>query len=45
MITLKEEELKNINGGGFNLIIGISAVVAFIIGLLDGIARPLKCNK
>ena len=40
------DEMKKINGGGINigLIIGIGAGVSFLIGLIDGIIRPLKCN-
>jgi lactobin A/cerein 7B family class IIb bacteriocin len=47
MKYLNDEELKNISGGGIglNLIIGISVVITFVIGLIDGIARPLSCNK
>ena len=46
MINLKEEEMKKIYGGGINigLLIGIGAGVSFLIGLIDGIIRPLKCN-
>ena len=46
MINLTNTELKEINGGGINigLIAGIAAGVTFLIGLIDGIIRPLKCN-
>ena len=46
MKNLTNEELKNIDGGGVNigLLVGIAAGVTFIIGLIDGIIRPLKCN-
>jgi len=46
MIKLKEKEMKEISGGGINvgLWIGIGAGVSFLIGLIDGIIRPLKCN-
>ena len=46
MIKLKENEMKEISGGGINvgLWIGIGAGVSFLIGLIDGIIRPLKCN-
>lgn len=46
MIKLTNEELKNINGGGINigLIAGIAAGITFIVGIIDGIIRPLKCN-
>ncbi len=46
MRELKEEEMKQVKGGGIS--IGVAALitmgVAFFIGVLDGIVRPLKCN-
>ena len=45
MSKLNEKELENIKGGfGFWSVAGIIAGAIFIIGVLDGIARPLKCN-
>lgn len=45
MNKLEQKELKNIKGGiGFWGIAGIVSGAIFIIGVLDGIARPLKCN-
>lgn len=46
MTKIKEEELKRINGGisGW-AVIGICALVTFLAGVVDGIARPLKCNS
>lgn len=46
MKVLNDEEMMNINGGGFNIGIafGITAGITFLIGLIDGIIRPLKCN-
>lgn len=46
MKKISDEELMNINGGGMSLgwIVGIGAGVTFLIGLIDGIIRPLKCN-
>ena len=46
MNLMTKEEMKNINGGGVNigLWIGIGAGISFIIGFIDGIIRPLKCN-
>lgn len=46
MIKLKDEELKEISGGAFNIgiVAGIIAGVSFIIGVIDGIVRPLKCR-
>ena len=46
MNKLNDNELMKINGGGIN--IGIIALAAggltFLIGLFDGIVRPLKCR-
>lgn len=46
MIKLKEEELKQINGGGFHIALGflIGAVGSFLVGLVDGYIRPLACR-
>ena len=46
MKNLTNEELKNVNGGGVNigLIVGIVAGATFLISVIDGIFRPLKCN-
>ncbi len=46
MKSISDNELKNINGGGISLgfIVGLAAGVTFLIGVIDGIVRPLKCN-
>ena len=46
MKKLSDKELMNIEGGAIRagLVIGIAAGVTFLIGLIDGIFRPLKCN-
>jgi lactobin A/cerein 7B family class IIb bacteriocin len=45
MEYLNSEELKNINGGiSFGILSLIGAAITFIIGLLDGITRPLRCR-
>ena len=46
MKNLNDKELMNIEGGAIKagLVIGIAAGVTFLIGLIDGIFRPLKCN-
>ena len=46
MKNLSNEELMNISGGGVNvaLVAAVSAGIAFIIGIFDGIVRPLKCR-
>lgn len=45
MILLNNEELRSINGGGFGVLLAIGAIVTFLIGVVDGYVRPLKCNK
>lgn len=46
MKKIEKDELIKINGGGMNVGLGllIGAGVVFIIGLIDGFVRPLKCN-
>jgi hypothetical protein len=45
VIKLENKELENIRGGGFGFLIGIGAFITFLIGVIDGYVRPLKCNK
>lgn len=46
MEEIKEKELQSIQGGGISIWggIGIVAGVLFLIGVVDGFVRPLKCN-
>ena len=46
MKDLTSNEMKKISGGGINigLWLGIGAGVSFLVGLIDGLIRPLKCN-
>ena len=45
MKKLEDVELAKINGGFSGwLIAGISLLVTFAAGIIDGIARPRKCN-
>lgn len=46
MKNLTNEELKCVNGGGFHIGIGLGIIagVTFIIGVIDGLIRPMKCN-
>ncbi len=46
MNKLSEVELKQINGGGFHIGLGmaLAAGLSFIIGVLDGYVRPLSCR-
>jgi len=47
MQELKKEELIKLRGGGLSLAAGclIVAGVVFLIGVIDGYTRPLKCHK
>ena len=44
MQELTKKELKNINGGGVGTLLLIGSGVVFIIGVIDGIVRPLACR-
>ena len=46
MTELKQRELKQIKAGAVSgwLIAGIVAGITFVVGVLDGIARPFKCR-
>ncbi|MDD4035894.1 MAG: class IIb bacteriocin, lactobin A/cerein 7B family [Bacilli bacterium] len=45
MYQLTNEELSNIKGGiSFWGGLAIAGTIIFIIGVIDGIVRPLKCN-
>ena len=46
MKELKEEELMEVQGGGIGFGTGLLIVagITFIIGVVDGIVRPLSCN-
>lgn len=45
MKTLSNKELKEVKGGaavGAYILIG--GLIVFLIGVIDGYVRPLKCN-
>ena len=46
MEVIENEKLKNIDGGGVSAwtILGIGTGIVFLIGVIDGFVRPLKCN-
>ena len=45
MKKINDNELNNINGGmGGWTIAGISLIVTFVAGVIDGIARPRECR-
>ena len=46
MKKLNDCELKEINGGFSGWVaVGLAIAVTFVAGVLDGIARPKKCNS
>lgn len=46
MFELKENDLKSVQGGfGGWAAVGIIGGIIFLIGVIDGYIRPLKCNK
>lgn len=46
MKILKVDELQSIRGGSISAyaLLGISALVVFISGIIDGIFHPKKCS-
>ena len=47
MEITNNEQLKEIKGGGINWGIwaGIGAAASFIVGIIDGLMNPKKCNN
>ncbi|MDD2377961.1 MAG: class IIb bacteriocin, lactobin A/cerein 7B family [Bacilli bacterium] len=45
MNELTKQELMQINGGGLGIGLLIGAGIVFLIGLIDGYVRPLKCHR
>lgn len=46
MSEIHSKDLKSIKGGALSVWggIGIGAGIIFLIGVIDGFVRPLKCN-
>ena len=44
MKELTTQELKQINGGAIGTYLLVAGIVIFIIGVIDGYVRPLKCG-
>ena len=46
MKEICDNELLNITGGGVNIgvVFAVIAGVTFVISVIDGIVRPLKCR-
>lgn len=47
MKKVENEKLKTVQGGGINwgVMAGIGAVASFLIGVIDGLINPKKCNN
>lgn len=47
MIKVEKEELMEVKGGGVNLglMAGVGAFLSFVIGVIDGLINPKKCNN
>ena len=46
MQKINDSELQKINGGFSGwAVAGISLLVTFVAGVIDGIARPKKCHS
>ena len=47
MNKMTNEEMKNVKGGGINwtLMAGIGAFTSFLVGIIDGMINPKKCNN
>ena len=43
-MELSKKELNSISGGGISGYLIFSGIFTFIIGVIDGFTRPLKCN-
>lgn len=41
---LSNYELNNISGGGYGWYLVLGGAITFLIGVIDGYLRPLKCN-
>lgn len=44
MKKMEDSELKQIEAGGFGWGLILGGVVTFLIGIFDGITRPLACH-
>ena len=44
MTNLEVKELKKVAGGAVGTYLLITGLVIFIISVIDGYVRPLKCN-
>lgn len=42
---LKKQELQKITGGGWQLSVAIGTAITFLLGLIDGILKPVECKS
>lgn len=47
MTDISENDLERVSGGGISpwTLVGVGAIVVFLIGVYDGYTRPLSCNR
>lgn len=47
MESMNNEQLQEIRGGSVNwgMLAGIGAFASFLIGVIDGVINPKKCNN
>ena len=47
MNIVSDNKLREVKGGGINLGLaaGVGAFVSFIVGVIDGLINPAKCNR
>jgi len=47
MKKINDNELEQINGGGFSwgIAAGVVAAITFIVGIIEGYTNPIKCNN
>lgn len=45
MEIIQNKELDNINGGGKLLWYALGAIGILVVGIIDGIINPQKCNR
>lgn len=44
-MELTQKEMQEINGGSWYVIAGIGAAIVYLIGILNGITNPTRCNN
>lgn len=44
-MTLSNEKLMQVNGGGYGLLAALGGIVTFIISAIEGFLNPIECGK